>query len=169
MDRKKLEYKGNLFENYIAVELSNKFPSAKFILNKELYSPFLQKDTQIDLIMVTDKVVYVIEAKNWSDYIKGTYNDVHWKGKGNSQAMNTYNPVNQNAIHIRALRNKLSKAGVPYDIPIKSFIIVPESCQLITTCTEVCHLSEINRLVAKVEQGIQEIDKEAIYKMVMCV
>ena len=168
MERKKLEFKGNLFENYIAIELSNKFPLARFILNKDLYSPFLQKNTQIDLIMVTDKVIYVIEAKNWSDYIKGTYNDVHWKGKGNSQAMNTYSPINQNAIHMRALRRRLIEAGVSSDAMIKSFVVVPESCQLITNCEEVCHLSEINRLIAKVESKAPNISKEDIYNKIMC-
>lgn len=169
MDRRKLEFKGNLFENYIAVELSNRFPEARFILNKELYSPFLRKDTQIDLIMVTDKVIYVIEAKNWSDYIKGDYNDTHWKGKGNSQAMTTYSPINQNAIHIRALRNSLVKIGMPHSVLIKSLVVVPESCQLITKCEEVCHLSEIKRLIVRAEQNVTEIDKESIYNMILSV
>lgn len=166
MDRKRLEFKGSVFESYLAMEIKDKLPNAKIIMNKEIYSPFLGKNTQIDLIIITDYNVYVLEAKNWSTFIKGTYDDSHWKGKGSSQTMTIFNPINQNAIHNRALRLALHNKGYSELKPFKSLIVVPKECQLMTNCKEVCTISELQKVIARNDLNTETINKDFYFQII---
>ena len=52
----------------------------------------------------------MIEAKNWKNWVRGDYGDKHWKGQGASRGViTTFNPIDQNFIHIRALRNAIRR------------------------------------------------------------
>lgn len=166
MNRWNLEFKGSMFESYLAATISKQLPECKIILNKEVFSYFLNDVTQIDVIIISDNNVYVIEAKNWSSYIKGEYNDKHWKGKGDSQAMSVFNPINQNAIHIRALIKSLYDKGCKNLIHFKSLIVVPDSCQLLTNCSEVCTISELNHIIKTLDGAEESIDKEYYYRII---
>ena len=63
-ERKVLEYNGSVFENTIARNLARRYPDAIIIQNRQLYSDFLKNDTQIDLILILSKGIFVIEARN---------------------------------------------------------------------------------------------------------
>ena len=168
MNRKSLEFKGNLFEAYLSMSISELIPDSKCILNKEIYSPYLRKDTQIDLIIITKRYVNVIEAKNWDSYIKGTYDDTHWQGKGASQIMTVFNPINQNAIHVRALQ-KLVYDNTSSFIPCKSFIVVPDGCNIETKCSEVINTSVLRREITKqmITVADKEIDSSYYYDVIL--
>lgn len=166
MDRKRLEFKGSIFEGYLATIIKDKLPNAKVIMNKEIYSPFLGKKTQIDLIIVTDYNVYIVEAKNWSTYIKGSYEDTYWKGKGASQVMTIFSPINQNAIHSRALRLALYNKGYKELKSFKSLIVVPNECQLLTNCKEVCVLSELQKVIEGHDSNTGTIDKDFYFQII---
>lgn len=166
MNRRDLEFKGSMFENYLAATISKHLPKCKIILNKEVFSHFLDDTTQIDVIIISDNNVYIIEAKNWSSYIKGSYNDKYWKGKGDSQAMSVFNPVNQNAIHIRALIKALYDKGHKSLTHFKSLVVVPDSCQLLTNCSEVCTISELGHIINTLDKAGESIDKEYYYRII---
>lgn len=65
--------------------------------------------TEIDVLAVTEKGVYVFEMKNYGGYIYGSQKDQYW-----TQAMNRfvkhkfYNPLRQNYAHIKAVESYLS-------------------------------------------------------------
>lgn len=160
MSRRDLEFKGGLFETMVATEIVTKIPTAKILFNKELFSPFLQDTTQIDLICITEHNVFVIEAKGWNSYIKGSYCDKHWSGRGKGGTMSVFNTVNQNAIHIRALKAALFKKGYKDLVQFRSLIVVPNECQILTDCKEVCSLNSLCTIIKRFDKMSENIDME---------
>lgn len=166
MSRRRLELKGSLFEGQIAILLSDSFRDSKYILNKELYSPFLKKDTQIDLIFISSSGVYVIEAKNWQTYIKGEINNDEWKGKGFGNSMTVLNPLQQNQMHIRALRLALRKKDFE-PIAFKSYVVVPDTCQIITDSSEVITISKLKNIIQRDREAMQKISVDEYYNEIL--
>ena len=80
----------------------------KFLFN--LYIPRENgKTSEIDLIMLHQKGLFVFESKNYSGWIFGNENNKKWTqtlptGYGESHKEQFYNPIMQNATHISAVR-----------------------------------------------------------------
>ena len=158
MNRQVLEYNGSLFETEIARYLYAHFKGIKVIVDKSTFSAYLRKDTQIDVIAVCDFGIFVIEAKNWKAWIKGEYNDTKWAGKSSGRdAMVVYNVVDQNFIHVRALRNRLRAQQVPL-VPFHSIVCVPDGTQVISRCSEICNLSELGSKMMALGSGAGSVD-----------
>lgn len=130
----------------------------KFLFN--LYVPRDNgKTSEIDVIMFHSKGLFVIESKNYSGWIFGHENNKQWTqtlpvGRGRSHKEHFYNPIMQNATHIRAIRKHINDT-----IPIYSVIAFSDKCTLkdvtiksnaVVTyysnlCRDInCRLSEIN-------------------------
>ena len=80
------------------------------------------KTTEIDLLMIHEKGIFVFESKNYSGWIFGNEHQKYWTqlldyGK---EKHRFYNPVMQNAGHIQAIRQSLPQNP---DIPIYSVIV----------------------------------------------
>lgn len=149
MNRKVLSFNGTLLENEITRHLYNSFGGIEVVQNKRLFSAYLRKDTQIDVIAIHEGGVFVIEAKNWKKWIKGEYDDTMWAGKSSgSDAMQVLNVVNQNFIHIRALRNRLRALGLE-PVLFNSIICVPDGTQILSKCSEICTLSGLGTKMQK--------------------
>jgi hypothetical protein len=77
--------------------------------------------TEIDVLAVTQKGIYVFEMKNYGGYIYGSQKDQYW-----TQAMNRfvkhkfYNPLRQNYAHIKAVESYL-KINTEHIIPVIVF------------------------------------------------
>ncbi len=64
--------------------------------------------TEIDVLAVSEKGVYVFEVKNYSGYIYGSERDKHWTQVLNKWTKNKfYNPLRQNYAHSKAVENYL--------------------------------------------------------------
>lgn len=159
MSRSDLEMSGGLFEVSISGYLSRKYPGARVLQNLELYSHQLGKDTQVDIVLVHQKGIFVIEAKNWSSWIRGSYNDFRWTGKSRKKdLLRVFSPVNQNAIHIRALRNGMRVKGIAVPV-FHNIVCFPDGTALYTNCEEVCNFSYLSYLIdGKIEQSTLNID-----------
>lgn len=104
---------------------------AKFLFNA--YIPKENGETsEIDVLMITKKGIFVLESKNYSGWIFGSEKQRNWcqtlpKGKGNgkSQKEYFYNPIMQNRSHIKHL-----KALIGEHIPMHSIIVFSERCTL---------------------------------------
>lgn len=155
MIRKNLFLKAALFESLLGDRLRVAFPEGKVVHDKRLACRCLQRnETQIDLILATAKAVYVIEAKNWSRSIAGTYDDLMWRGVGNKvQGMNVYSPVMQNLLHIRLLKATALRLGRKFP-PVFNIVCVPDSCEIKSPCKEIIHESELVQYVKKIEEKI---------------
>lgn len=107
--------------------LTNHNLDGDFIVLKNIYLPIQGKTTEIDLIMIHEKGIFVFESKNYSGWIFGDAEQLYWtQSFQNGEKYRFYNPIRQNKTHIKALAAYLEK-------PISSFtsyIVFSERCTL---------------------------------------
>ena len=102
---------------------------AKFLFN--IYLPKENGETtEIDVLMICSKGVFVIESKNYSGWIFGSETQKNWyqtlpQGRGRSQKESFYNPIMQNFSHIKHLKNFIGE-----HIPIRSLVVFSDTCTL---------------------------------------
>ena len=84
--------------------------------------------TEIDLLMLNEKGIYVLESKNYSGWIFGDEKSKMWTQtlKGGKKSR-FFNPIWQNKAHITALDEYLDRK---YTNLMYSFIIFSERCEL---------------------------------------
>lgn len=108
---------------------------AKFLFN--VYIPKRNGETsEIDLLMIDRKGIFVFESKNYSGWIFGSETQRSWyqtlpSGKGKSHREVFYNPIMQNHSHIRHL-----KALIGDEFFMPSVIVFSERCTLKKVCVE---------------------------------
>lgn len=61
--------------------------------------------TEVDLIVLTRRAVFVVETKNIVGDIYGDENSMYWQVVAGQENRQIYNPVKQNEGHLRALLN----------------------------------------------------------------
>lgn len=102
---------------------------AKFLFN--VYIPKENGETtEIDVLMISSKGLFVFESKNYSGWIFGSETQKKWcqtlpAGRGRSHKKYFYNPIMQNRLHIKHL-----KAFLGEQIPMRSVIVFSERCTL---------------------------------------
>ena len=103
--------------------------SSRFLFN--VYIPKENEETtEIDVIMISPHGVFVFESKNYSGWIFGNAEQLKWtqtlpQGRGRSHKEHFYNPIMQNASHVKHLRSLIGES-----IPIHSVIVFSERCTL---------------------------------------
>lgn len=109
---------------------------ARFLFN--VYIPKEDGETtEIDVIMICSKGLFVFESKNYSGWIFGNEGQMNWyqtlpTGKGKSRKTSFYNPIKQNNSHIKHLKKLVGE-----EIPIYSVIAFSQRCTLKSvTCTD---------------------------------
>ena len=107
--------------------LANHNLSGYFVILKNLYLPWKGKTTEIDLLMIHEKGLFVFESKNYSGWIYGDAEQLKWtQVLGNGQKNQFYNPIRQNRTHIMALAGYLNKPVSAFF----SYIVFSERCTL---------------------------------------
>ena len=114
------------------LELYNLVKSFKFWFKggKLLRNLYLVKSdnstTEIDMIYISKKGIFVFESKNYNGCISGTETDDYWSVVyPNNVVHKFYNPIKQNNGHILSLRSI-----VGWDIPIYSIIVFSDNSRL---------------------------------------
>lgn len=98
-----------------------------YVVLKNLYLPMKGKTTEIDLLMIHEKGIFVFESKNYSGWIFGSEDQLKWTQCFKSgQREHFYNPIKQNRTHIKALATFLN---MPEDA-FSSYIVFSERCEL---------------------------------------
>lgn len=146
MGRAELEDSGTIFEMTIALQLANQFPKGFVLQDVKLFSPFLGKNTQIDLILISENGIFVIEAKNWKKSISGTVGARYWEGSSNNGALQVISPFDQNFLHIRLLRNWLRRKGMN-PVRFHNIICVPDGTEIRCNFPTVCTLSQLEKVI----------------------
>ena len=101
----------------------------KFLFN--IYIPKGENGTtEIDVLLITTKGLFVFESKNYSGWIFGDEDKRNWyqtppQGKGKSRKESFYNPIMQNRTHIKHLKALLGES-----IPMHSIITFSDRCTL---------------------------------------
>ena len=107
--------------------LTNDNLDGELVVLKNIYVPYRDKTSEIDLLMIHEKGVFVFESKNYSGWIFGNANQLNWtQSLPNKEKHQFYNPIRQNQTHIKALSEYLN-------IPASSFtsyIVFSERCSL---------------------------------------
>lgn len=92
-----------------------------------IYIPYKGKTSEIDILLVHEKGIFIFESKNYSGWIFGSDNQLNWTQMLNKNTKNKfYNPIKQNANHIKALSEYLKIDT----ILMKSYIVFSEHCEL---------------------------------------
>ncbi|MFJ5764019.1 nuclease-related domain-containing protein [Lysinibacillus sp. NPDC093210] len=146
--------------------------------HKQLFNVYIQKKnsndwTEVDLVFIDRTGLYVIESKNYSGWIFGNENQSQWtQTMPNNKKFKFYNPIRQNATHIRAIQNFL---GLP-DEALHSVIVFSERCQLkkVEVTSENVHVlkrENVRRFIETRNQSgtsfFSKSDIEAIYKKLL--
>ncbi|HAN10395.1 MAG TPA: hypothetical protein DCP90_07260, partial [Clostridiales bacterium] len=85
------------------------------------------EDSEIDLVLIHEKGIFVIESKNYSGWIYGSDAQEKWTATYNKYAKTQfYNPVWQNATHIKWLEKCLEIGSDS----VYSLIVFSERCNL---------------------------------------
>lgn len=129
--------------------------------------------TELDLIYIDRTGVYVIESKNYSGWIFGNEAQQNWtQTMPNKKKFKFYNPIRQNATHIRALQHFL---GLPNEA-LHSVIVFSERCQLkaIEVTSQNVHVlkrEDVRRFINKQKQSAKQIftqsEIETMYKKLL--
>lgn len=121
------ENKGQFGEYATEYALSHKNIAGNLKLFKNLYIPYKGGTTEIDLLMLHEKGIFVFESKNYSGWIFGDQNQLNWtQCLPNGEKKRFYNPIRQNQTHIKALAAALDKPVTDF----ASYIIFSERCEL---------------------------------------
>lgn len=128
------------------------------IILDNVYVPKPNGETsEIDVLFITQKGIFVIESKNYSGYIFGDEDDQKWtvtlyKGKSfwhnNVEKHQFYNPIKQNNTHIKYLDKYLGNNYKYYSI-----IAFSERCELKSVPQNredmyICHRNDINQYIS---------------------
>ena len=97
---------------------------------KTLRNVYIPKDngetSEIDVMYITQKGIFVFESKNYSGWIFGDEKSQYWTAMlPNRQKNKFYNPIKQNRTHIKCLQKYVGD-----DVPLFSIIVFSERCEL---------------------------------------
>ena len=107
--------------------LTNDNLEGELVVLKNVYVPYKGRTTEIDLLMLHEKGLFVFESKNYSGWIFGDADQLNWtQSLQNGEKHRFYNPIRQNQTHIKALSEYL---GLPLTA-FTSYIVFSERCSL---------------------------------------
>ncbi len=124
-----LHYKdaGQFGEYSTEFALTNHNLEGYFYVLKNLYLPTGSGTIEIDLLMLHEKGIFVFESKNYSGWIFGEADQRYWtQSLRNGDRNQFYNPIRQNASHIRVLAGFLDMSVCDFT----SLIVFSERCTL---------------------------------------
>ena len=85
-----------------------------------------EETSEVDVIFITQKGIFVFESKNYSGWIFGNERDTLWTATlANGNRNKHYNPILQNKTHIKWMREFVGDK-----IPLFSIIVFSERCEL---------------------------------------
>lgn len=137
--------KGKVGEKVVSVKLG-RLPKDRYIVMDDLTIPTANGSTQIDHLIVSVYGIFVIETKNYKGWIYGDEYGEYWTQNIYGNKNELYNPVLQNAGHVRAVRRVLKEFEPLTIIPIVAF---SDSADLRVRVNEACvvYWSEILRVI----------------------
>ena len=122
------EWKGKYGEKLTEDEL--KRLSKYGVEGKIIRNVYLPKEngetSEVDVVFVTTKGIFLIESKNYSGWIFGNENNKNWTATLKGGIKNQfYNPIWQNKTHVRWMENVVGES-----VPLYSIIAFSERCEL---------------------------------------
>jgi len=109
------------------------FLSSDYKVFNDLLIPFREGTSQIDHVVVSNYGIFAIESKNISGDIYGTVVDQTWTVCKGGSRFTFYNPLRQNAGHIRAL---MSVTQLPESVFHSLVFFWSDACEFKTPMPE---------------------------------
>lgn len=151
--------KGDRGERRVAGILSRvRFCSDNHLLNN-LMLPWPDGGTcQIDHVIVADSGIYVVEVKNYSGWIFANEKNQYWTQvlttgyRGESIKNRIYNPIRQNASHIRCIRRILGNCN----FPMYSIIVFSDDAEFKALSYEdddvfIAHFCNLRKVIERID------------------
>ena len=93
---------------------------------QNVYLPKANGETsEVDVVFITQKGIFVFESKNYSGWIFGDEKSKNWTVMfPNKRKEQFYNPILQNKTHMKWMKNFVGE-----DIPLFSIIVFSERCE----------------------------------------
>ena len=109
---------------------------------RNLYVPKDNGETsEIDVVYITQKGIFVFESKNYSGWIFGDEKGMYWTvSLPNGQKNRFYNPIKQNRTHLKWLGQFLGN-----EVPLFSIVVFSERCELKKVSVESSDIRVIKR------------------------
>ena len=111
--------------------------------------------TEVDLLMISEKGIFVFESKNYSGWIFGDEKNKTWtQSLPNKQKNRFFNPIWQNVGHINAVKRAL---GLSDESLFRSYIIFSERCTLkkITVNSPTVKVIKRNNLLRTIKKDLE--------------
>ena len=163
-----LKYDKGKFGEYVTYKNLQSFESAggKFLFN--VYIPKANNEmTEVDILLICSKGLFVFESKNYSGWIFGNEAHKNWtqtlpQGGGRSHKERFYNPIMQNASHIKHLRRLVGE-----NLPVRSIIVFSERCTLkdITIRSKDVSVVKCNNVLAAVKKICGKTEADHLTQM----
>ena len=163
--------KGIEGEEAVAAKLAEKgWFRVKGLCLRNLYLPVPEGTAEIDLLYLTRKGIFVIESKNYTGWIFGREDEPEWSvsvyagrswlGRTKTETHALYNPIWQNAGHVRAL-----EALVGEEVPLWPVVVFTGRCRLEdvewdSEDVSVCKLEELARVLRRTGRQVRRIERE---------
>lgn len=143
----RISRKGKRAEKMVAGVLDKLKRKDNIVLN-DLVIATSGGSCQIDHVLVSTRGIFVIETKSHSGRISGSEHAQYWQQHFESSSQSFYNPLLQNASHIKALRRRIP--GLPEEMFI-SFIVFTGAWRLDIKADPVreCRLWGGERVIAR--------------------
>ena len=144
---------------------------------KNIYIPKDNGETsEIDLVYITAKGIFVLESKNYSGWIFGDAESHYWTSCVPNKTKNRFcNPLKQNCTHIKWLSSYMSQFS-SIRIPMYSVIVFSERCELKKVPDDskaviICKRDSLYRKIRKIWDTLpdtfSERDIEATYNILI--
>ena len=115
------------YGEYLAKYMLEHLKEGYYKVLANVYVPYKNGTTEIDILLVHEKGIFVIESKNYSGWIFGSAEDTYWTQMLNKYTKNRfYNPIKQNQTHINLLSQYLEIDKRKF----MSYIVFSQRCEL---------------------------------------
>lgn len=120
------------------------------------------KTTEIDVLLICTKGLFVVESKNYSGWIFGNEIQRNWTQIIYNHKKHFYNPIMQNKSHIKCLKNLVGQ-----NIPMFSVIVFSDRCTLkdITIKSDAIRVINQHNLQAFITRICNNIEQNLLTEM----
>jgi hypothetical protein len=121
--------------------------------------------TEIDVLLICPKGIFVFESKNYGGWVFGNENHKYWTQtlpsgwNGACHKERFYNPIMQNATHIKHLRHLIDE-----NVPIRSIIVFSDRSTLkeVTLINKEINVINCNNVFSAVNQACKESENDLL-------
>jgi len=156
-----IKYDKGKHAEYLTYESLRHFENngGKFLFN--VFIPTKNNGTtEIDVLLICSKGLFVFECKNYSGWIFGNEAQRNWtqtlpQGRGGCHKEYFYNPIMQNASHIKHLKNLVGKNALTWSIIVFSDRCVLKDITIKSNDVSVINHYSVASVVAQICNQIQ--------------